>query len=93
MAKNEAMKMEPIQLEAARLLASSQAITVAVIEKTGRKWVLWFEGKKQGYVLKTARGEPRMFSTIEAAARTVREIGLGSVFVRLDNWNDAQGEI
>lgn len=84
-----------ITLDSARLLASSDSIRVALISKAGAKWHIWMEGnrKNAGFVLKTARGDVRLFTSIEAAARTVKAIGLSHALLRLDNWQEEQGEL
>jgi hypothetical protein len=91
MAKFDDSKVALIGLEPARLLAFEQGITSAMLMQAGGKWVLYLDGKRGGYLLKTARGGAREFSSIEAAARMVRDIGLAVMAVKVDDWNPAQG--
>jgi hypothetical protein len=93
MATPQAPEISLIGLEPARLLAFEQGITNAILMQAGGKWVLYLGGKRGEYLLKTARGDAREFSSIEAAARIVREIGLSMISVRVDNWNPAQGRL
>jgi hypothetical protein len=93
MATSQAPEISLIGLEPARLLAFEQGITNAILMQAGGRWILYLGGKRGEYLLKTARGDTRQFSSMEAAARTVREIGLSVMNVRIDNWNPEQGRL
>lgn len=71
-------------------MVSQHAITSAGIVQIAGKWVVFFTGKGGSLMLKTARGDPRLFKTIDTAALTVRSAGLGNCAIKLDDWNPKQ---
>ncbi len=93
MSKNTSReKATPITLEAARLLVLSDGIEGVVISQTSGKWAVTLHGSSN-FVLKTARGDIRLFTSLEAAAKAVQSIGAGTAIIRLDNWQSNQEAI
>lgn len=78
--------MIAINLEAARLLIVSGAVTAAGIEcVSGRKWAVTFIGKV-GYVLKSERQTPRLYGSLETAIAEIQQLGLTCCEVRFAQW-------
>lgn len=78
--------MNAINLEAARHLVLSGAVSAAAIEcVNGHKWAVTFLGKIC-YVLKSERQSPRLYGTLETAIAEIKQLGLTRCEVHFGQW-------
>ncbi|MGY6217381.1 hypothetical protein ACW73L_19680 [Methylolobus aquaticus] len=71
-----------MNLKEARLLFQAGALSEPVIRKAEGGWSVLLEGKHPlNPALETARGQVRVFKTLDAAAETVFEIGFAKATI------------
>lgn len=75
------------EINTLRHLAAQGAIKQTIIRPLGGKWAVWMQAPEANYILATTRNKPRLFTTLETAAKTVRDIGIGGVWIALDEWH------
>lgn len=82
--------MNAINLEAARHLIVSGAVSAAAIEcVNGHKWAVTFFGKVR-YVLKSERQTPRLYGTLETAIAEIKQLGITRCEVHFGQWTGKQ---
>lgn len=80
-------------LETARHLAISGGVTQASLQYESSGWLLILHtASGGGCLITTARGRPRIFKSLEAAAKAVKSIFLDGCYIRLDKWEENQPE-
>ena len=78
-------------LETARHLAISGAVANSTLRQFPGGWALILQTKADVlYIIKTERGKPRLFKTIETGAKAAKSIFLPGVYIEFDGWTPEQ---
>ena len=81
------------EISTLRHLVAQGAIKQTMIRPLGGKWAVWMQAPEASYLLATTRNKPRLFTTLETAAKTVRELGIGGAWIPLDEWHPNENEL
>jgi len=88
-------KPDPMQtattLETARHMAVSGGVKAASLQYFQGGWLLVLEPASGGQCLiKTARGNPRLFKNLDTGAKAAKSLFLPGCYVLLDEWSPDQ---
>ncbi|NIA56715.1 hypothetical protein HAV22_24130 [Massilia sp. TW-1] len=90
---NDFVFMNAINLDVARHLVVSGAVSAAAIEcVNGHKWAITFVGKVK-YILKSERQSPRLYGTLETAIAEIKELGLTRCEIHFGRWTGKRNRL